>query len=645
MVLKTISSLTVALLLSGCNTSTVSLKTELKKPQIVKKELDYFKITKGSSLKDFFDVLRKKDYNIISFVNDTDEIIFYDNLNNVTIKNILNYLSKIHERKFKLEFESKTIAYFKEEIKQQQSKKEKEKIKELKDIELYPQLDKIQGINKEFNIKGKFKYSDVFYILQRSKYNIHFQEFDTDKVNMETEIKDYYGTIKSFLTDFALKENFFIEVSKNTIHFRDKVTKSYDLNLQPLQISTSEGFKNMVSDAIKPFEDLETQLKSLVDNHGTFNINKSNGMLSIFGDAYAIKTTDKVVNKFKDIYGKSIRLELHVYEVDLDNDKSLGLDLTNFIGQLGKANFKFNSALTSNLASVGSSQLILNNVETQDGVNETLFKFLNKYGNTKVVTKPILETINNLPVTMNFTNNVDYVKSINETTYSSAYGNNSNGETLNGSNQNNNQNNNQSYNNQNNNFSQSAKSTYSKEVTPLESNGNTGNNNQNNDNFFGYSNPNQGTNQNSSQGNYNAQVTSNNNFIQSNVNVETAIAKSGFMLSLFPRIEENGKIKVVLKPIIKKLQKLTPLEYGSSNEKRIIQLKNESEKEISQIITVEDGAMAIISGYIYEKEVLSKQSLPGISKEDSIYDMLGSSKGNKKQRTELIFTLKANIVD
>jgi PII-like signaling protein len=557
---------------SGCAQKSIVSHKETILDASQKANFVQYSVKSGEGIDQFFDILRKDGYNIVNTVPDIDKLKFKSDLKNITLKDGIDYIEREYKRRFKLDYQSNTMVYF-QEIKS--AKKNDEQYINLKKNGEY--VDKLIGyrdINKKMNIKGEYTYQDMFYLLSKEGYQIHFKLYGAEKAADlgKKTVTNYNGTVYTFLKDFALNNKLFIDVDQktNSIYLIDMLTKHYDLKLQPIQISTSEGFQGMMSDAVNPFGDLETELKTLIEGHGKININKTNGTLTVYGDEYALAMSDNVVEEFNAIYGKSIKIELHVFEVELKDDQSFGLDLSNFVSEFGDYATKFNAGMTSNISSVNTNSFLIQDLKTKDNINETLFKFLNKYGNTRVVTKPILETVNNLPVSMSIVTEKDYIKKIEET----ASGGYTTGTTV----------------------SSSTKT----------------------------------------------------------VNIEPATAKSGFELSVFPKIEEGGKIKIVMKPKLSSEPIFEDYDYSTeqtdtkgniTKDKRVVKLVQQSIKNISQIITVKDNELAVIYGYIYEKENFDKNTMPGVGSGDSYLDNVLSSKTNTKTKTELIFTLRASVID
>ena len=188
-----------------------------------------------------------------------------------------------------------------------------------------------------------------------------------------------------------------------------------------------------------PLVDLKTSLDDMIKSHATYSINKSSGTLSVTGNYEAIKITDKLIQDFHSIYDKAIKLELHIYEVALADDNQFGIDYSflknEVVGNLISPTMSFATNNTVGLDTAVNSFamnkysgtiLSTSTASSTPGESSTtttapsntqgiIFKYLNKYGRTTVLTKPTLGTINNLSVRLNITDSKDYVYSLNQT--------------------------------------------------------------------------------------------------------------------------------------------------------------------------------------------------------------------------------------
>lgn len=182
--------------------------------------------------------------------------------------------------------------------------------------------------------------------------------------------------------------------------------------------------------SINPLDAIENQLKEMFkDNKNvTYHVNKTNGSLSITADYESIKIADMIVEDYQEMYDTAIKIEMHIYQVALNNDNAFGIDYqfikNKLIGDSVVATQNVSTGLTDALsltATAGGNINFTNNkglLVTSDGAasaektQSLIFKYLNKFGRTSVVTKPTLETVNNLPVNLDIVDSRDYVANI-----------------------------------------------------------------------------------------------------------------------------------------------------------------------------------------------------------------------------------------
>ena len=382
-------------------------------------------------------------------------------------------------------------------------------------------------------------------ILYKKQINDKEDNVDIKNLKLNKKVSDYSGTLKKIIQKIAIENKLFIKYQQGIIILSETDTRSFSLKIPYLDLATGEMFENITSLQLTPYEDLESQLQTVMSDETKININKSNGTIIIRGNYDDLREAQLVIKNFHEIYSRSIALDVYIYEVDLSKTNKLGVsfqssDITLALGKL-------TSTTTPGLSSVG-------------GFNDKLFlNFLNQFGNTRILTKPKLETINGIPVSMKITTKQDYVSNIAE-----------------------------------------ASSTTS---------------------------------------NTNTSSTAN------TTNVEKETVETGFRLGIYPIAQKDGKIKLIIKPLISQLMKIEPYSYGTTAEPKTIQLITTTEKDFSQIININDGEVALISGYMYEKDEKSKDAIPGVdSANDSFLDFIFGTKGDSKSKTEMVIAIKATVI-
>lgn len=412
-------------------------------------------------------------------------------------------------------------------------------------------VDAIDMIEKDFNIP----------IIIKSNTPIEESPLNDKK------LKDYQGTVKKLIQRIAIENKLFIRFHKGMVVLTDVDTKNFELKIPSLDLKTSGIFKDMTSVVLNPYDDLQQELETVLGDDAVININNSTGNILIKGNYDDLRQAQHIIKNFHDVYSKTISMDVYIYEVSLNRKNKFGVSFdSNMIKDfLGNSTYKLSTdfnlgsiATDTAASSVGFAQ----NFPVAEGAeakfNKFFINFLNNFGNTRILTKPKLETINNIPVSMKITTSQDYVASIDETLSTDT-----------------------------------------------------------------------------------GQTTSN---TASSTNVTKETIETGFVLGLYPIAERNDKIKIIIKPVISQLLNITPYEYGSEESPKTIQLITKTEKDFSQIINMNNNEVAVISGYIYEKSIANKDTLPWMNpEEDSFLDPLTSAKTNERERIELIIAIKARI--
>lgn len=412
-------------------------------------------------------------------------------------------------------------------------------------------VDAIDMIEKDFNIP----------IIIKSNTPIEESPLNDKK------LKDYQGTVKKLIQRIAIENKLFIRFHKGMVVLTDVDTKNFELKIPSLDLKTAGIFKDMTSVELQPYDDLQEELETVLGDDAVININNSTGNILIKGNYDDLRQAQHIIKNFHDVYSKTISMDVYIYEVSLNKKNKFGVSFdSNMIKDfLGNSTYKLSTdfnlgtiATDTAASSIGFAQ----NFPVAEGAeakfNKFFINFLNNFGNTRILTKPKLETINNIPVSMKITTSQDYVASIDETLSTDT-----------------------------------------------------------------------------------GQTTSN---TASSTNVTKETIETGFVLGLYPIAEKNDKIKIIIKPVISQLLNITPYEYGSEDNPRSIQLITKTEKDFSQIINMNNNEVAVISGYIYEKSIANKDTLPWMNpEEDSFLDPLTSAKTNERERIELIIAIKARI--
>jgi len=417
------------------------------KPQLNEMNSSYsmkIKVKSGDTLKTIIERIQKAFPNRIIIDKVVDPIVFSQTLPEMTPNEFSKYI-KINFGKIIVMRKYSEKIYSIEEIKNE------DKITTIKN-------GSYRIPNMRFKINGKFTYEEAFNLLRERGINIYV---DTQKpFDYSQDIGSYSGTLKEFLQYVSTKNKLFVIRGDRGIKLKDNETVTYNLKIPKVKLSpvlspdgtntavtVTGAISGSVSDTkggsgkLSPIDDLKTQFSEMFSGSSAkYSINMTQGTISVTGNYDDIRVSDKLVQDFNSIYGKGIKLELHVYEVSLSNNKAFGIDysilknelLNNKIVQTASFTTGLTNALTigaSNANGINGS-FIQSNGSVTNGVDSAaaqtqslIFKYLNKFGKTSVVTKPTLETINNLPVKLDVVDSIDYVYSLEQSSTNTAVAN------------------------------------------------------------------------------------------------------------------------------------------------------------------------------------------------------------------------------
>ena len=430
---NTIILFSVTLLISGCSFDSINPAPKAVKVASFQKKYDNtysFKINvkKGETLFDLINNLKVDNEKIIIINKIDNDLMFEDNLPKMNHEELTQYIKLKYGRKILVRKYGKNIFTF-EEIKS----KSNNNLTSIKS-------GSYKLPNERFEVKGSFTYGEIFNILREQDIDIKLDLKDSKNFDYSAEAEDFSGSIKSYIDMLAAAKHLFIIYKDNSIVLRDLNTVTYDLRLPKIALSPAltpgggntvlngSETSNLGDGSINPLKDLKQQLDEMLTGEARYSLNTTNGTLSLTGDYNAINKADKIVQDFHDIYGKSIKLELHIYQVSLKNENSFGIDYSFLKNELLGDTVSSVVDLTTNLSkslTLDTNGLSYNSssggiLKTADGsavpaqTQGLIFNYLNQFGRATVLTKPMLGTINNLPVRLDIIDTIDYVASLSQ---------------------------------------------------------------------------------------------------------------------------------------------------------------------------------------------------------------------------------------
>lgn len=574
---------------------------------------------KGDTLKDIFPSIQAQSPGVVIIDKTESNIVFEDDIKDMSMDDLKQYISvragksvafrKYTDKLFTLEeyIDKKAIA---------------EKIKAENEAKLaIPKMN--------IKVNGNFSYEELFNALREKKINIYTEISSKSKFKLTDMAPEFYGTLEGFLAMVSAKEGFFVVPEKSGIRLKDVNTVTYNLLLPKVKMtsnltsssSSSQSSSGSVpgqssstggqsDSSSSPLDDIKSQLSEMLKDTAVYSVNASSGTISVTGDQSAINITNKLVSDFNSIYNKSIKIELHVYEVKLNNANAFGIDYSylknELLGTTLSSAINLSTGLTSGLTIIPNTPNIsgsfTNNSGTLDvtsagtagtpavldpitgaeispaipavaGTKSTyaqqteglIFKSLNKFGKTSVVTKPTLGTINNIPVKLEIENSEEYIPGWTIGTTSGATA--TTGATT-------------------------TSTVLTQDLNPKES----------------------------------------------------KTLKTGYSIIVHPRIEGDF-IKIALSNTTKVNNGFDVYKYKPDGKTEVpSKLENTSTRTFDETVMIKAGEIAVIGGYMYEDNNSLKNGLPFTDESDSKYDSLTSAKQTSKQKVEIVMTISATII-
>lgn len=594
---------------------------------------------KGDTLKDIFPSIQAQSPGVVIIDKTESNIVFEDDIKDMSMDDLKQYISvragksvafrKYSDKLFTLEeyIDRKAIA---------------EKI--ALDAEKKLSIPKMN-----IKVNGNFSYEELFNALREKKINIYTEISSKSKFKLTDIAPEFYGSLEGFLSMVSAREGFFVIPEKNGIRLKDLDTVTYNLLLPKVKMTSSLNLPtatnssnttiingNVGSNAslsttssnpgssntgsqnssnTSPLDDIKSQLGEMLKDTAIYSVNASSGTVSVTGNYAAINVSNKIIADFNTIYNKSIKIELHVYEVRLNNANAFGIDYSylknELLGGALSSVINVSSGLTSGLTiipnipnvsgsfannsgsldvigtgtpAIAGTAAVLNGDGTVGtpatagtpavpGTKTTyaqqteglIFKSLNKFGKTSVVTKPTLGTINNVPVKLEIENSEEYIPGWTIGTTSGATTGATTGTTT---------------------------GTLTQDLNPKDS----------------------------------------------------RTLKTGYSIIVHPRIEGDF-IKIALNNTTKVNNGFFEYKYKPDGKTEVpSKLENTSTRTFDETVMIKAGEIAVIGGYMYEDNDSLKNGLPLTDEADSKYDSLTSAKQTSKQKIEIVMTISATII-
>ncbi len=244
---------------------------------------------------------------------------------------------------------------------------------------------------------------DVVYIQKDKKSNLE---------NKKVSIKVKNKKIKDVLSLLSKVANFHYKIEKGAIIISDLQTKIYDVGIPKVSaesniaingnifgsaqtsISALSNLQNSYTDiqTKNPYRDLESALKKLLSKDGKYYLDEDTGTLVVTDHPENIKKIDNLVQRFKYFYSKQIDVKITILEYSKSAANSKGISwqvaLTKLLDNLKLSYQPINPLDNTGFIISGSS------IGTGPKIENLIFNYLNKFGNTKILSSPRIRLTN-----------------------------------------------------------------------------------------------------------------------------------------------------------------------------------------------------------------------------------------------------------
>ncbi len=149
-------------------------------------------------------------------------------------------------------------------------------------------------------------------------------------------------------------------------------------------------------DEIKFWEELEKQIQTLMSKDGRLVINRLSGTIHISDWYQRVDEIDHFIKTVHQALYRQVKIEVRIYEVNLNDNYSLGIDWTkiNFLGTSG--NFALSNIITAPFGGF-IPKAATTTISFADGSFDGVLEALQEQGDLRVVSQPQVVTLNNQP--------------------------------------------------------------------------------------------------------------------------------------------------------------------------------------------------------------------------------------------------------
>ena len=149
-------------------------------------------------------------------------------------------------------------------------------------------------------------------------------------------------------------------------------------------------------DEIKFWQELQEQIHALLSDEGRMVINRLSGTIQVTDRRQRVEEISKFLAKIRRSLYRQVEIEARIYEVNLNDNYSLGIDWSkiNFYGTAG--NIALSNIITAPFGGFVAKAATAK-VSFNDGSFEGVLEALREQGDLQVVSQPRVLTMNNQP--------------------------------------------------------------------------------------------------------------------------------------------------------------------------------------------------------------------------------------------------------
>ncbi len=294
------------------------------------------------------------------------------------------------------------------------------KVFNIKSTEAITNIELLNQLADSCNFSIIVKDNVAAKIIKKELYSINIKDMFLDEI-FELLISDndlFYEYNKNYLKISALKtETFQVDYITSIRQGTANIDASVDIKITEGDTgSANTGNGDNVITSNDTFDFWGTVKSELVSIMNTGEeeyiakepiVNQNAGLVTVTGTRSQLKRVKEYIDKLQESLHKQVLIDVSILSVDLENSSNRGIDWDRFdLSLKSTTTIDDTKNIASSISSTSNS--IVNIVNNATFTMQSLIDFLDKNGDTRVVSSPKVLAMNNQPAIITVGDNINY---------------------------------------------------------------------------------------------------------------------------------------------------------------------------------------------------------------------------------------------